>query len=106
METSEKYGHNVIEIAYEIEYEDYADWLPCQVVSRTKQSAEEYTYKVIVQMTESESSQVRILLNNVPHSAVRYFDRPYTSDVWPTTAFRHPIHISDDLFPEQWKTLK
>ena len=30
-------------------------------------------------------------------------DRPYTTDHWLEGAFRHPIGIPDDVFPEAWQ---
>jgi hypothetical protein len=41
-----------------------------------------------------------------PPASVRYFTKPYKSDQHLPGAFRHPIEIRDDLFPEQWKNLK
>jgi SET domain len=42
---------------------------------------------------------------DVPRSAIRFFNRPYTTDIHLDTAFRHSIGIPDELFPEQWKNL-
>lgn len=50
---------------------------------------------------------VWVTRTDVPHSALRFFDRPYTTP-WSrsSTAFRHPIGMPPGLFPEQWKNKK
>jgi hypothetical protein len=41
----------------------------------------------------------------LPREAIRFVDRPYTSDIHLPNAFRHPIGIPDELFPDAWKNL-
>jgi hypothetical protein len=48
---------------------------------------------------------IRIQRTDVPRSAIRFFNRPYTTDIHLDTAFRHSIGIPDALFPVQWKNL-
>jgi hypothetical protein len=40
---------------------------------------------------------------NVPRSAVAFFDKPGWTDIHLPNAFRHVIGIPDDIFPDQWK---
>jgi hypothetical protein len=41
---------------------------------------------------------------NVPHSAIMWVDKPYTSDLHLKNSFRHPIGLPDYLVPEQqWR---
>lgn len=40
---------------------------------------------------------------DVPHSAIMWVDKPYTSDLHLKNAFRHPIGLPDNLAPEQWR---
>ena len=42
---------------------------------------------------------------DVPRSALRFFDLPYTTDLQQPTAFRHEIGIPDEIFPERWRNL-
>ena len=42
-------------------------------------------------------------LTDIPRMAIRFTDRPYTSDMFLKEAFRHSISIPDDMFPEVWK---
>jgi hypothetical protein len=45
-------------------------------------------------------------LTSYPRGSIRYFTKPYKSDVHFTFAFRHYITISDDIFPAHWKDRK
>ena len=51
------------------------------------------------------TGQVHIV-TQVPRHAIRFTDKIYTTDPHLPTAFRHEIHLPDDVFPEQWKDLK
>ena len=42
---------------------------------------------------------------DVPRSAIKYFDLPYSSDIHLSYSFRHEIQIPDTMMPEQWKNL-
>jgi hypothetical protein len=35
--------------------------------------------------------------------AYRMVDKPYSTDMWMEGAFRHPIGIPDDIFPDAWR---
>jgi len=39
----------------------------------------------------------------VVREAIRLVDRPYSSDLWLPGAFRFPIGIPDDIFPDAWR---
>jgi hypothetical protein len=39
---------------------------------------------------------------DVPRHAIRFVDKPYTSDQHLKGAFRHPIAFPDKLIPDQW----
>jgi SET domain len=54
---------------------------------------------------EASDTVVWIQRTDVPRSAIRFFDRPYTTDLHLVTAFRHYIGIPDELFPNQWKNM-
>jgi hypothetical protein len=42
-------------------------------------------------------------MEGVPRQAMRFVDRPYTSDLHLPNAFRHEIMIPDEIFPDKWK---
>ena len=42
------------------------------------------------------------LLEDVPQSAIRLLDCPYTTDALRPSAFRHEIGVPDDFYPESW----
>lgn len=42
-------------------------------------------------------------LFNLSRFFPRMADKPYTTDIWLETAFRHPIGIPDDVFPVAWR---
>ena len=44
-----------------------------------------------------------IQVENVPHAAIVFVDAPYTSDIHHEGAFRHPIGIPDEIFPQPWR---
>jgi len=39
---------------------------------------------------------------NVPHWAISFVERPYTSDMNLPNGFRHPITLGDHLIPDRW----
>jgi hypothetical protein len=42
-------------------------------------------------------------LTSYPRGSIRYFTKPYKSDLHLPSAFRHYIPIGDDIFPTHWK---
>jgi hypothetical protein len=55
---------------------------------------------------ETRSTAIWVTRTDVPRSAIRFFDMPYTTDLHQPYAFRHFIEINDDIFPSQWKNLQ
>jgi hypothetical protein len=43
---------------------------------------------------------------NVPRHAIRFFDRPGTTDLHLANAFRRAIQIPDHMFPQQWRNVE
>jgi len=86
---------------------------PCRVEDRfrnddDKNTEEHYLYTVVLEVDEEEDDVVVAWLvrTDVPRSAIRFFDLPYTTNLQQPTAFRHEIGIPDEIFPEQWRNLK
>jgi hypothetical protein len=56
-------------------------------------------------ITDEDKRNENTLVEEAPREAFHFVDRPYTSDMFLTNAFRHDIRIPDDMFPEAWKNL-
>lgn len=65
-----------------------------------------YNYTILTRLKDQTDSQNLVQVENVPHYAVTFVDRPYTSDIYATGAFRHWIGIDDKIFPQAWRNLR
>lgn len=45
------------------------------------------------------------IVTNIPWKAIRFFNKPYTSDVFLKNAFRHEMGLPDDVWPKAWMNL-
>ena len=89
------------------EYKTHSDrtYWPCSVLREEKKGS----YTVRIHQVDWEDTmewhrnEVPRLLTNYPRKSIHYFVKPYKSDQSLPGVFRHPIGISDDIFPEQWK---
>lgn len=86
---------------------------PCIILDRFQHDADgEELY--MAKMLPIDSTEVISLctldfpetVTNVPRRAIRLIDRPYTSDTFMKTAFRHPIGVPDGFYPETWMKKK
>ena len=41
--------------------------------------------------------------HGIPHSAIRFIDKPWQNDQQLPKAFRHPMRFPDEMTPEMWK---
>jgi hypothetical protein len=98
---------------------EFAEWsglgvrhlrnLPCRVLERRDGDGDsETTYvaefmKIRKDKHVCDSTVVGILWN-VTRDAFYFEDMPYGRDHHQPWAFRHEMHIPDDIFPEIWKT--
>jgi len=74
--------------------------LACDILARVVMKGETvYT----VEMETYRFSPHRIRKSNIARSSIAFVDLPYSTDIAQPNAFRHPIGIPDDIFPEQWK---
>jgi hypothetical protein len=96
-----------------------ADFWPCSIVASLKDEDDDedddddevsYVVRIFQSKTHPRTTwydkELPRILVNYPPTSVRYFTKPYKSDQHLPGAFRHPIEIRDDLFPEQWKNLR
>ena len=77
-------------------FKDYsgAKMFACKVIDRTEKLENgSYNYTVRGEMQ----------IENVPHAAITFVDKPYASDIHVPGAFRHPIGIPDEIFPQSWR---
>lgn len=99
-------------IHYSGDYQDQFDdsYWPCAVVGSEKDDGSTYTVRIIQSRRHSEAKwhekYLPRFITNYPRESIRYFNKPYTSDLHLVDAFRHPIEIRDDIFPDQWKNKK
>jgi hypothetical protein len=120
---SPKYPRNV-EIKCEKSFLDNDDWeefaenntiddylrshrdelLPCEIM-RVERIDGQLRYTVV--MKEADPDDDSLLINHLeehlPRQAIRFVDKPYTSDIFLTNAFRHDIRIPDEMFPQAWR---
>jgi hypothetical protein len=84
---------------------------PCLVVDRVETTTKlEFTVQILnrpgLTLVEQIPKGHVHLVSHVPRNAIVFSDRPYTTDPHLDNAFRHPIGLPDNLFPEAWKDLK
>lgn len=87
---------------------DLKNLRPCQVLRRIedKKGRSVYAVKMLNRpgLSEEEIIPRNILhiVTHVPRAAIRFSDKPGTSDQHIATAFRHEIGLSDEVFPAAW----
>jgi len=94
---------------YDGEFEDL-NLRPCHILQREEDEVLMYNYTVeILNHGESELNSNSIpeneyhRLHNVPHYAIWYLNKRYTSNQHLSNAFRHNIGISDRMIPAAWR---
>ena len=70
--------------------------LPCEIVDISTAGL----YKVRI-----FHGKKRTVVETYPKKSIAIVMKPYSSDQYLEGTFRHYIEISDEIFPEQWKTL-
>jgi hypothetical protein len=94
------------------------DWLEgfvfCHVIDRYEGPYGDLVYTVSLDFDGGDHPQEydpsvpmseQYIDRNVPRRAIRFVDKPYTSDMHLPNAFRHTIELSKELVPAQWITL-
>jgi hypothetical protein len=46
------------------------------------------------------------MLFDVPHADIRLLDKPYTTDVFRKSVFRHEIGVPEGFYPDAWMRKK
>eukprot|EP00980_Cylindrotheca_fusiformis_P003668 scaffold818_cov136-Cylindrotheca_fusiformis.AAC.34 len=94
---------------------DWSTWeygYPCEVLDRFQDDLGRQTYTVRL-TTEAvgrwdkqfESPEV-LTVSGVPRGAIRFFDAPFTTDIYLHGAFRQSIAIPEDVMPDAWRNRK
>lgn len=85
---------------------------PCSVIDHTLDTNERSIYTVVVGNLFSESNPQEIIptgerhvVTNMPRKAIRFVDRPYTTDQHLPNAFRNEIGLPKSMFPISWMNL-
>jgi len=79
--------------------------LACRILRRDERDGRlHYTVEVEYKGEEDEEF-TRIVRADVPRQSLAFFDVPGTTDINLPNAFRHPIGIPDDIYPDRWKNL-
>ena len=84
--------------------------LPCQVLERRKTVLGDFVYDVTVTNTDGLARGENVffgtsstIVSGIPRSGLKFFDKPYTTDLHLPKTFRQPAEIPDELFPAAWK---
>ena len=76
---------------------------PCLILERYEDDSQ-WTYDVILEVQDDSGSlSEEVFQHRVPRRAISFFDRPYTSDIHLSSAFRHEIGIPMEMIPALWK---
>jgi len=81
-------------------YNNYGDntGFPCEILERS----EDNQYYNVQYVTHEEGAAPKTI-SPVPREAIKFFDKPYTTDIHMVGAFRQPIGMPDDMLPEAWR---
>ena len=74
-----------------------ASWQNCEVLRFEEVNGSLRYTAVVVDKREKFSG--------FPREAFKFVDLPYTSDQFLPNAFRHPMMIPDEIFPEYWMNI-
>lgn len=119
-------GQNATKDTAEFYWEDREEGFPCRVLDRVEEehirsnaaennesNAEGALYKVEMKVPSDELGILEghktftyIQRKNVTRRAIKFFNRPYTTDLHLRHTFRHPIGIPAEILPSAWKNAK
>lgn len=108
--------HSGLVMGYMKTDDDFSNWetreggYPCRILSRSPSETEDFLYKVEMKLPLDEvGRQYRrdtfnyFQKSNVSRKAIKFFNKPYTTDLFLPNMFRKEIGIPDEMFPAQWK---
>ena len=93
-----------------IDFEWYTNdyGLPCFIKNRiTENGTHFYTVDLVWEAgKDGRETEYRVERAGVPRQGIFFFNRPGTTDMHLSNAFRHPIGIPDDILPAGWRNVK
>ena len=87
---------------------------PCRILARVSNSLSEqnfynYTIEVLNGESQERDSEIRpyerVIAAGLPRSAFRFLEKRFFADVYIEDAFRMPMAMGDDQFPDEWKSV-
>ena len=88
--------------------------ISCRILARVSNSLSEqnfynYTIEVLNGESEGRDSEIRpyerVIAAGLPRSAFRFLEKRFFADVYIEDAFRMPMAMGDDQFPDEWKSV-
>jgi SET domain len=82
-------------------------WIPstlglqCYILDREQQSDGSYWYQV--KYKSHAENAVWTVSDWIVREAIKFVNKPYTNDIFLEDAFRQPIGIPNDVFPDAWR---
>jgi hypothetical protein len=77
---------------------------PCRITHGHANNT--YNVEVSVITDLATGNEVKYVRNRVPRGGIAFFDRPHTTDMHLSMAFRHHIELPSRMLPEAWKNLE
>mmetsp|Transcript_12664 Transcript_12664/g.18611 ORF Transcript_12664/g.18611 Transcript_12664/m.18611 type:complete len:546 (-) Transcript_12664:665-2302(-) len=81
---------------------DWKQFRPCTILLRDEKTGL-YTAQIRNRREAPLQLNKRHIVSKIPRPAIRFADRPHTTDQHLSNAFRHWIGIPDEIFPRVWK---
>jgi hypothetical protein len=78
--------------------------LPCYITDRELQSDGSYWYQV--KYKHGTEKPVWTESDWIVREAIKFVNKAYTNDIFLKDAFRQPIGIPDDIFPDAWRGIQ
>ena len=74
------------------------------VEDQRPQQQHSFTYDVEVSILDEDTGEITFVeKHHVPRIAMKWFDKPHTTEIYSSTAFRHWIGLPDDMVMNAWK---
>jgi hypothetical protein len=80
-----------------MERQDGGGYIDCEIMRYREGFDGRLFYTAVIPDPDKDDWQKSQLVEDLPHEAFMFEDRPYTSDMFLTNAFRHDIQIPDDI---------
>jgi hypothetical protein len=75
----------------------------CRILHRFYEGNADFYEVLVFQLRGTADEATQYTRSRVPRQAIAFRDMPYTTDLHLRNAFRFPIMIPDDIFPDAWR---